>query len=360
MFFTIIIFLLLLSILVFVHEFGHFITAKKMGMKVEEFGFGFPPRLFGIKRGETIYSINWIPLGGFVKVKGESGEFKEEQDSFASKPVWKRFIVLVAGVVMNLILTVVLLSIGFWIGIPSVVHKDLPASVDINDKAIRIISVLPQSPADQSGMQMGDKLISIDGQTFEDADGARLFIEEAQGQELSMVFSRADEQKQVFVKAEFLPEVGKSALGIGLVQTALISYPWYLAIGEGITSTAVLTWEILKAFGNLLGNIIIHQEVSMDVSGPVGIAVMTGEVAALGLNYLIQFAALLSLNLAILNILPFPALDGGRVLFLLIEKFRGRAVSEKVEGAIHNLGFLLLMLLVVLVTYRDIVKLFVS
>src|SRR3989338_7557980 len=173
---TLLLLIVVLSLLVFVHELGHFVMAKRMGMKVEEFGFGFPPRAFGIKRGETTYSINWIPLGGFVKIKGESGSERQDPDSFASKPAWKRFVVLIAGVAMNLVLAAVLLSVGFMSGLPSVIDEATPASARIQNEAIQVLRVVPGSPAEEAGIPVGAKIAAIDGRVFETAKEARDYI----------------------------------------------------------------------------------------------------------------------------------------------------------------------------------------
>ncbi|MBI4599240.1 RIP metalloprotease RseP [Candidatus Uhrbacteria bacterium] len=354
---TILLFLLVLSILVFVHEFGHFVTAKKAGMKVEEFGFGFPPRLWGVKRGDTVYSINWIPLGGFVKIKGESGDQAHDPDSFASKPAWKRFIVLIAGVAMNFLLAGVLLSIGLMVGLPTVVGDDVSPRARVSEEVVHVASVLSESPAARAGVQGGDTLVSIDGTVFTSSDEARAYIRSHSESDVSLSLKRGEgEYVTAIMRAEPLSEAGTVGVGVGLVTTALISYPWYEALVQGFVLAGLLTWEVLRAFGQLLSNLVVHQTIAVDLAGPVGIAVMTGEAAKLGFTYLLQFAAVLSINLAIVNVLPFPALDGGRILFLLIEKIRRRPVNERIEAVVHNLGFGLLMALVLLVTYRDIVR----
>jgi len=358
MFTTIIIFVVVLSLLVFVHELGHFLTAKKMGMKVDEFGFGFPPRLFGIKKKGTIYSINWIPLGGFVKIKGESGEHRTDPDSFAAKPVWRRFLVLVAGVAMNLILAFVLLSAGFMAGLPSVIDENVPASAHISDEALRIMSVAEDGPAALAGISNGDKLVSIDGQSFTEPEAARTYIGSNAESGIEVVYeSRADgiEYKKT-IEAAHIESINITGIGVGMAKTGKVSFAPHEAVWRGVTFTATLTYEVIKAFGGLIKSLVVEQKVTVDLSGPVGIAVLTGEAASLGIVYLLQFVALLSINLAVVNILPLPALDGGRVLFLIIEKIRRKAVSQKVEAVVHNLGFLLLMTLVVLVTYQDFVK----
>ncbi|MDA1038422.1 MAG: RIP metalloprotease RseP [bacterium] len=352
---TILLFLALLSLLVFVHELGHFWMARRMGMKVEEFGFGFPPRMFGIRRKGTLYSINWIPLGGFVRIKGESGSNSEDPDSFASKSAWSRFLVLVAGVTMNLVLAAVLLGAGFMIGLPSVVSDDLPASAHVSDEAIRIVQVLPDSTADLAGLKMGDVVVSINDKTLTTTEDVYTEIGSASG-EMDILLRRGEDFVTARVARGEIAGVENEVLGVVLVRTGFISYGFFESILRGVTATVDLTYQVVRAFVDLIGNLISRDRVAVDLSGPVGIAVMTGEVAELGISYLLQFAALLSINLAVINILPFPALDGGRVLFLIIEKMRRKKVSETVEAVTHNLGFLLLISVVILVTYRDIVR----
>lgn len=358
MFTTFIIFVVVLSLLVFVHELGHFLTAKKMGMKVDEFGFGFPPRAFGIKIKETVYSINWIPLGGFVKIKGESGEHSDDQDSFASKPAWRRFLVLVAGVTMNIVLAFVLLSAGFMAGLPSVIDENVPASARVSDVALRIMSVAEDGPAAAAGIGAGDKLISIDGQIFTEPEAARSYIGNNAESGIEVVYeSRSDGTEHTkTLEAAHIESVNITGIGVGMAKTGKVAFAPHEALWRGATFTGILTYEVVKAFGGLIKSLVVEQKVTVDLSGPVGIAVLTGEAASLGIVYLLQFTALLSINLAVVNILPFPALDGGRVIFLIIEKIRRKAVSQNVEAIVHNFGFLLLMVLVVLVTYRDFVK----
>ncbi|HBK34649.1 MAG: hypothetical protein UU08_C0002G0038 [Candidatus Uhrbacteria bacterium GW2011_GWE2_40_58] len=358
MLWTILIFIFILSLLVFVHEFGHFFIAKKSGMKVEEFGFGFPPRLFGIRKGETIYSVNWIPLGGFVRIKGESGDFKDEEDSFSAKPALNRFAVLVAGVAMNFILAGILFSLGFLIGMPSLITEEMPYGANVESQEIRILSVVEESPAQLAGIESGDIFISANSRFFEQSKELQEYLGQAGKEGVEIVVKHSDETYQtVTLVSEILPEIGISGLGLGLVQTGVVSYPIHLAIFHGTEATIVMTGEVFSAFAQIIRNLLVHQEVGLDISGPVGIAVMTGEVVSLGLVYLIHFAALLSINLGVINLLPFPALDGGRIVFLIIEKIRRKAVSQKIEALVHNLGFLFLMLLIILVTYRDVISL---
>jgi regulator of sigma E protease len=305
---------------------------------------------------ETIYSVNWIPLGGFVKIHGESGELRNDPRSFSGRPVWQRLIVLASGVVMNLVFAAFLLSVGFAVGLPSLVDDDTSAAAKLSGEKIQIMSVVSGSPAEEAGMKVGDELLSLDNQIFSSAEAARTYIKNREGEAVKFLLKRGETALTFSVTAEMLPSYNEKGVGIGLVKTAMVSYPWYLAGVKGVESTLVFTWEVIKAFGNLLWNLVIYQTVAIDLAGPVGIAVMTGEAAAMGLLYLLQFAAILSINLAVVNILPFPALDGGRLIFLLLEKIRGQALSEKIEVLVHNFGFVLLLILVVLVTFRDVFK----
>lgn len=354
---TLLLFLLILSVLVFAHELGHFVMAKRAGMKVDEFGFGFPPRLFGVKRGDTLYSVNAIPLGGFVRIKGESGEHRGDSDSFSSKSLWARFLVLIAGVAMNVLVAGLLYGVGFTIGMPSVLDGGLPARAEVTDRKLEVMAVAPQSPAATGGIVSGDAIVSLDGHVFETADAARAYILENGDKGIEVVVQKADgtfvTQK---LSAADIPETQIHGLGVGIVTTGIVSYPAHLAFVYGFGGAFTATRDVAWAFGDLIKTLVVEQKVNVELSGPVGIAVMTGEVAKLGFVYVLQFAAILSVNLAVINVLPFPALDGGRLLFLFIEAVRRRAVDEKTEAVVHNIGFALLMALVVLVTYRDFVK----
>ncbi len=355
---TIIVFLIVLSILVLVHEIGHFVTARRAGCKVDEFGIGFPPKLFSWKSKKTgiEYSLNWIPLGGFVRIKGESGHHKDHDDSFSSKPIWKRMIILLAGVTMNFVLAAVLFSVGFMVGLPAMVDDDVPAGARVSDQAIRIVTVLPDTPAEEAGFLMGDEVLAINDQLFADADTARAFLQEQGTDEVTFLVARDGEKWELPVSAEYLEETKDEALGMGLMTTGFVTFPPHLAIYHGVRVTIEYTVLIVVALYEIIKNLIVGQPAGVDMSGPIGIAVMTGQVARLGIAYLIQFTAILSINLAIINVLPLPALDGGRVIFLILEKLRGKPVNEKIEAVIHNTGFLLLIGLVLLITYTDVVR----
>ena len=372
MFIAIIVFILILGLLILVHELGHFITARIFGVKAEEFGFGYPPRIFGwVKTDDdkrkfvgrktdsreykhTVWSLNWFPLGGFVQIKGQDGEGKNEPDSFASKSVWQRFIMLFAGVFMNFLLCAILLSVGLASGLPTLVDDEPAANLNYREAKVQIISILPDSPASQADLKVGDVVISIDDNLINKIAEVQDKIASKENQPTFIKIARGDEELIKEITPLALGEGDRAMIGVGLAKTAIVSYPWYISIYKGFQITATLTLTIVKAFGQIIGNIFTHGKVGIEVAGPVGIAVMTGQVAKLGWIYLLQFAALLSINLAIINLFPIPALDGGRILFLLIEKIKGSPVNQKVEGMIHQIGFILLMILILLVTFKDV------
>ena len=349
---TILIFLAALSILVLVHEFGHFIAARLFGVSVEEFGIGFPPRAFGKVYGKTLYSINWIPLGGFVKLKGEQGESKNDPDSFCSKSVWKRLVIVVAGVFMNFIFAVVVLAIGFSVGIPQPI-RDVHYGAQIRDEKIIVTSIFPQSPAERAGMKTGDVLKTVDGQIIERTEDFQRYVKERKGESVSLGIIRGKESLSFSVSPQEIPQEKYIGIGIAFEQVGTIVYPIYVAILEAFRLSISLCGQILF----LIGSAIQHLTVS-SFMGPVGVAASTGVIAKLGFSYLITLVVQLSLGLAMFNILPFPALDGGRALFMIIEKIRRKPISSKVENMFHTVGFFLLIALVLLVTVQDIQRLF--
>ena len=356
---TLIIFILVLGILILTHEWGHFITARKSGLTVEEFGFGFPPRIFSIKRGETLYSINLLPLGGFVKILGEDGTEPDNPKSFSSKPVGIRSLIIASGVFMNFLLAALLLVMGFYIGLPQIIDKNNEALA--KNVEIQIVAVSNNSPAEKAGIKMGDiiKYVKSGNKNvvINEISILQENINDHKGKEITIAVQRG---KEIF-KIKAVPRInspeGEGALGIALAKTGIISYPWYKSFWLGIKSTFIISWEIIKGFGSLLKNLIASGTIPRDISGPVGIAVLTNQAATLGFIYLLQLVAIISLNLAVLNLIPFPALDGGRLLFLGIEKIKGSKVNPKIENAIHSIGLVLLLALVILITYKDIIKL---
>lgn len=359
--FTAIIFLVVISILIFVHEFGHFVFAKRAGMKVEEFGFGFPPRLLGIKKGETVYSINLIPFGGFVKILGEEGGHTQETGSFSSKSIWARLSVVVAGVTMNFLLAVFLLMLGNFLGLRIGLVDDNTVA-NAKNKQIQIIQVADNSPAKTVDLRLLDEIIGFKkgniAQYVSTTKEVQDFIQNAAGIEVSMLIKRDGQIMQKdFIPRKNPPE-GQGSLGISLALTGVVSYPWYESIWRGVYDAVMLTLNTLLGYWLLIKTLIIKGKLAADISGPIGIATMTGQAARIGINYLIQFVAMISINLAVLNIIPFPALDGGRAVTLIIEKIKGSPINRKVENMVNTIGFALLIILMIYVTFKDIVRMF--
>ncbi len=393
--YTLIIFILVLSILVIAHEWGHFITARKTGCKVYEFGIGFPPRLGGIYKdpktgkwrvvwgsrgnklaetvgGEdratpdefptTLYSINWLPLGGFVKIKGENGEAAQDEDSFGARKLWQKLLVLVAGVTMNVLLAGVLLGIGFMIGLPTDVSEGVPPGGDVIGEPYVIVSqVAPDSPAKEAGIEAGDHIIKLDETLITKSVQMISYVGDVGSNEIDVTVKRGEEELTLAMTPASLEEFAgddKPRIGVILADAAILQYPWHIAMYYGFRSAVLGLITIFIAFYVLIKGLIFGQGMAFDVAGPVGIAQVVGSSARLGINFLINTAAMISLSLAAINILPIPALDGGRALFVIIEGIMGRPVPKHYEQMAHTIGFVLLMVLIVVVTVRDVAGLF--
>ncbi len=370
---AIIAFVVILGVLVFVHELGHFLTARRNGVKADEFGFGFPPRAAGffqdeetkkykfiwgnqdIQSSNTIYSINWIPLGGFVKIKGEDGTGVNEADSFAAKKAWPRIKILAAGVIMNFILAWFLLSLSLMLGAPQEI--DGTQHGDLSQVKIQINTVSPGSPAESAGIKVGDEILKENAQTnFKDIQEVQSFIKEHRGQEIALNLKRGDEVVAIKVVPRENAPQDEGALGIAMSQTAIVAYPIGQSLWMGVVEVYQITLAIVMALGGIVTSLFVGKGVGADVSGPIGIAILTKQVATLGLTYILRFAALLSINLGIINALPIPALDGGRILFILIEKIKGSPVDQETEQKFHTIGFILLLILMAAVTLHDVIK----
>jgi regulator of sigma E protease len=420
---TLIVFIITLGILIFVHELGHFVVARRNGIKVDEFGFGFPPRFFGIqcltgkkkivlsrkekinveisdeKRGSvetiretavdkveevdeyvpvkkwrfirgkrdteeewenkdnlkegTIYSINWIPIGGFVKIKGEDGASKKDPDSFASKSAWQRIKVLLAGVAMNFVLAWLLFSAVLMMGAPKEVSEGTPGS------KVQIIQVIKDSPAAAMGMKEGDEILEVCAsvaQRCEKISAVTQFqkvVSDNKGQKIILKIKRGESAIQLEGIPRLSPPEGQGPLGVSPAQTAIVRSSFFQAFYQGL----VMIFNFLVLFFNFIKDLLMGKSTGMEISGPVKIYSYTGQVAQLGLIYVMNFIAILSLNLGIVNAFPIPALDGGRVLFILISKIKKKPLAEETEHAVNTIGFVLLMTLMAFVTLRDVVSL---
>ncbi|MBL7142106.1 MAG: site-2 protease family protein [Candidatus Pacebacteria bacterium] len=358
MFLTILIASLSLIGLVTLHEFGHFIVAKKFGVKVEEFGIGFPPRIFGKKIGDTIYSLNLLPLGAFVKMPGEIGQVNDPR-SFSGQAVWKRALIAFAGVLSFWIVAAILFAIVFNLG--TAVAVDDEASGLVNPR-VQIASISAGSPAKLAGLQPGD---TIKGMAISEEQLAVGKIREVQefsnthlGEEIVLTVERGNEVFDVKVVPRVSPPAGEGPLGVALVRTAMQSFSWYQAPWQGLVATVNMTGAIIKGYGQVISNIVQGQSSGVELMGPVGVVHLFTQASQMGTNYFLQFVGIVAIYIAIFNILPIPAVDGGKILFLGIEAIRRRPISEKVEQNITAVFFSLLLLLMVLVTIKDVARLF--
>lgn len=353
-------------VLVLVHEFGHFFTAKKFGIRVDEFGFGFPPKLFSFKKGETEYSFNLFPLGGFVKIFGENPDEEntngpDASRSFVNKPKWQQAIVLFAGIFSNFLLAWLLFSIGFMSGFPTSVGSG-SLSYKLEDVNLVVVSVLPKSPAENAGLMVGDKIINIQSDdNFIDQispESIKSFIIEGGGKEIDIGYIRGKDSEISIAKINPKENNGQFTIGISMDEIGTAKLPFFTAFLEGMK----LNWSMTKntAIGlfTLLKEGIQGKGSFSSVAGPVGMVGIVGDAYQFGFVYLLSFTAIISINLAIINLLPFPALDGGRLFFLLIEKIKGSRISPSVANTVNVIGFFILIFLMLIVTYHDVVKLF--
>ena len=340
---TILIFLAVLAVLIIAHELGHFATAKAFGVRVDEFGLGFPPRLISVRRGETRYSLNAIPLGGFTKMAGE--EDPKVPRSLASKGVGTRLMVLSAGSIMNALLPLLLFSIAFMVP-----H-------DVVTGEVLVEEVAPNSPAAVAGIEAGDIILSLNDKPVHNIGDLHRYTHLNLGKEVNLVVRHSDatvEELQVIPR--WKPPEGQGAIGIAISMpnptVVSQSEPFWRAIPMG-ASECIETFVLFK-------NEILRWFIgaaSPQVTGPVGIAQLTGEVAKAGISPLLEFTGFISINLAIINIFPLPALDGGRIVFVLLEWVRrGKRVSPKTEGLVHAIGFAMIIAFILAVTYQDIIR----
>jgi len=345
-----------LGLLVFVHELGHFIAAKRSGVKVEKFSLGFPPNIISKKIGETEYCIGIIPLGGYVKMKGDIPDFADDStapsgdpDEFMSAPNWKKATIIAAGPLMNFVAAFVLFFIMIWAWGNPVAR---PNSTEIG-------AVKTDGPAFKAGLQEGDEIIAIDGQFFPDFDAMAKYIKARPDQDLAVKFRRGDIDKMVTVKTmeyEYTDSLG-ATITQGLIGIDPLydfhSTGFFTAIKDGATATFFISTVTVE----FLYRLITRQESVKNIGGPIMIADQAGKAMRRGLPYLFNLAAFLSINLGILNILPIPVLDGGHLVFLSIEAIRRKPISFKKRLFWQQIGMGLLLLLMVFVTYNDIARL---
>ena len=347
-FLTILAFIIILGLLVFVHELGHFLVAKAVGVKVEEFAFGFPPRLISKKRGETRYSINAIPLGGYVKMLGEDRDY-DSPHSFSKKKARSRFAIIVAGVLMNIILAGVLLSVGYMVGMTPIALNPENLGGKQTHKVI-IAAVNDNSPAKDAGLKPGDVILG-----FNSLDEFSNFTHANTGKKVNLNIDRRGQQISQDIT---ISDNAEAPLGVAIADAPIVKLSFFKAIAAGFTDLYKTTTYLIVLFGQFFARLFTKAQLGNDVAGPVGIFSLTGQAVKMGFGYIIQLAALLSINLALVNILPFPALDGGRAWIVFLEGiFRRRVIRADIENILHTVGFIVLILFVVAVTFREVIGL---
>ena len=358
---TILIFLLIIGSLVLVHEFGHFITAKKSGIRVEEFGIGFPPRIVGLKYGETLYSINLIPFGGFVRIFGEDPEQKElspqeRKVSFAHKHPLVQGLVIAAGILFNFLFAWVLLTAALMSGL------QVPANfAGVTKGELVITSVLPKSPAEVAGLASGDILLFLRDEAISlqelTPEKVSSFIAGSQSKDIRVLYQRGNENFTTTIAPKEGIIVGRRAIGISMDMLADAHLSFFEAVPAGLSATVILTQRSAQALFAFFGGLLIGSSNFSQVTGPVGLVGVVGDASRLGFVHLLFLAAGISIQLAVVNVIPFPALDGGRLLFLFIETIKGSPIRPSFVRAAHGVGFILLLALMFAVTWSDIVRL---
>lgn len=356
--------IVILVVLIVVHELGHFIVAKILGVRVDEFGIGYPPRAYTLgKIGETEYTLNWLPFGGFVRLFGENGETdgnsREGKRSLANASPAAQAAILIAGVAANALFAWVLFTGSFMSGMLTTVPPDTP------NARILVSSVIPRSPAEQAGLAVGDELISIAG-TSGDAPSATTplavteFVRDHGGKELVITYQRDGVEQTVTatpVHAVLDAESGRPALGVALTSVAELRLPLVDAAARAASHTVDSFKVVGSGLWNLLRDAVTGNANLASVVGPVGLVNVVGESTTYGFGYLLGLAAFISVNLAIINLIPIPALDGGRLVFVAIEAVTRRSATGLVVRLLNLLGFSLIILLMIAVTYNDIVRL---
>ncbi len=348
---TIFLFIIVLLVVVLVHEWGHFIAARKSGMTVEEFGFGIPPRIWSWKKGETTYSINALPFGGFVKIAGENGleDGAPLDKQFESKPWWKQSIVLVAGVLCNILLAILLFTISYSLGTPTISPTGTPTVIHITDG----------SPTENSGIKIGDTIVSVskNDQLLTNIDTTTLkSLINGSTDPVTIDYIHNKEAKVTTIIP--IKKDDSVVIGIGVEKITLENTSIPDAFVKSLKQTGHITSSIFKTVGGLLGNLFTGQKQTEQLIGPIGLAKEVRNASAIGFAYLLSFTAMISVNLAVINILPFPALDGGRLIIVLLERLFKRKFSKKVVNIIHASGFILLIGLMIILSVGDVRRLF--
>lgn len=345
-----------IAVLIILHELGHFFAAKKFGVKVEEFGFGLPPRVWGRKFGETLYSINALPFGGFVRMEGEEKR-SDSPASFSRKPLWQRFSIVAAGVVVFWIIAALIFAVlGATYGIPAAVGDE---ENNVANPRVRVVGVAADSPAQGSGLQVGDTITHVAGQEISKVGEIQRISAAHAGKEIVMRLERGNAVQEIRLTPREDPPPGEGPVGIQLIRAGLVQHPWYEAPWRGLERTWNVSTSVFAMFGLLISRLAGGEGLppGTHIAGPVGVIDLLKNSLALGIPSFLTFVAVISVYLAIFNTLPIPALDGGRMFFLLLEGIRHKPMPEKLEQRLILISFFILIPLILLITANDIRRL---
>lgn len=366
---TVLLFLVVLFVLILVHEWGHYIVAKKTGMRVDEFGIGFPPKLFGVRWGETEYTLNALPIGGFVRIFGEnfeedgaSADASDRARAFSARPKWAQALVLIAGVAMNILFAWFLFVVALMVGVPAAADPENPSA----NAQLSIVAVLSDSPAEAAGIPIGATVREL-----ATADGAAVLVQPTPQSFQDFIVTHGTQAVTVEYEKDGVTETAtlqpvdgvvasdtdRPAIGVSLAFTEIKRESFATAIWQGAESTWRALGAITVGLSSLLVQSIQGTADFSQVAGPIGIAGLVGDAAEFGFTSLLLFTAMISLNLAVINLLPIPALDGGRLVFVAIEAIARREISPVWMMRVNLVGFAFLMLLMLAVTYGDIMRL---
>ena len=354
MFITLLVFLAIIGLLVFVHELGHFLVAKKNGVKVEEFAIGFKPTLYSKKIGETTYSINLIPLGGYVRLYGEGGE--AGAGSLKSKTIYQRFKILVAGSAMNFLLGFLGLTILFASGFTPIFPGANNNPYVEGKQQVLVTQVSDDSPANLAGLKTGDIVFSVNGEKVANDVEFVAITRENIGQEITIGYLREGKEQSLKLTPRTDPPAGQGPVGAGISTTGKIKTSVFKAPAAALYESGRIIGLSANAFGGFVKNLVIEQKVSEDVTGLIGIGALTGVVRRLGIDYLAQLVVIISLSLGVVNLMPILPLDGGHIAALGYEKIKGRPLSDRQLGMLATAGLFFVLLLFIIVTYKDFIR----
>lgn len=358
MIFTILIIVFVLIGLLVLHELGHFVLAKKFGVKVEEFGIGIPPKIIGKKIGETVYSINLLPLGAFVKLAGED-EKNNDPRSFSQKPISQRALIVLGGVISFWLISFIIFTLvaGVW-GLPEQVSDEFQGPANV-----QIIGIAENSPAEMNGVKLGDKIIGFKFANqqikIDKVKEVQTFIKEHSGEEIVLMIQRGEDILSINLIPRKTPPKEQGAIGVSLARIVHSKANWYEAPIKGAEITIKKTIQIPIFLGFLFKKALRGEKVEgIEMVGPIGIGSIMGQALKLGIDSFLIIIAMISISLAVINIMPIPAVDGGRLLFLGIEAIRKKPISQPFEQKINAISFFVLIFLMIFVSIKDIVKLF--